>query len=244
MTAAHLISDLHLDESRPALTDILFRFLRTRARTAPELFLLGDIFEVWIGDDCKDPLVEEFARQVAAVAQAGTQVYFMHGNRDFLLGEEFAARCHMTLLHDPVVRRLGGIDTLLTHGDRYCTNDAKYIAFRAQRSSEAFLKMILAKPLEERRAIAAHARMQSIEHQKKFGTAQDVGDVVDAELIKEMSEKGVHRLIHGHTHRPAEHRVTLADGGSAERIVLADWRDQGQALEIRADGTYARHTLT
>lgn len=243
MTAAFLISDLHLDESRPELTDILFRFLRSQARTAPELYLLGDVFEVWVGDDDDAALVDAFAREVKAVVDAGTHVFFMHGNRDFLVGETFAARCGMTLLSDPVVRRIGGVETLLTHGDRYCTNDTKYMAVRAQLRNPQFQQMILAKSLTERRLIAADARKKSIEHQKQFGTAMDVGDVVEDVLAKEMTDKGVHRLIHGHTHRPAEHSLVLTDALHAQRIVLADWRDHGQALEIKNDGSFERHEL-
>ncbi|MHB8447712.1 MAG: UDP-2,3-diacylglucosamine diphosphatase [Rudaea sp.] len=242
-TAAYLISDLHLDESRPGLTDIL---LRGPARTAPELYLLGDLFEYWIGDDEDAPIAETFASAVRGVSDAGTKVYFMHGNRDFLLGEKYAERCGMTLLADPVVRTIGSIDTLLTHGDRYCTNDAKYMAARAQYRHPQMMQMILAKPIEERRMLAMGLRKQSMEHQKQYGegTRMDAGDVVDETLIKEMSEKGVHRLIHGHTHRPNTHHIKLLDGSDAERIVLADWRDHGQALEIAADGSYRRQELT
>jgi UDP-2,3-diacylglucosamine hydrolase len=244
-TAALLISDLHLDEAKPHLTEIFVKFMAGQARTAPELYLLGDLFEYWIGDDEDAPIAETFANAVRGVSDSGTKVYFMHGNRDFLLGDKYAARCGMTLLNDPVVRKIGGVDTLLTHGDRYCTNDAKYMAARAQYRHPQMMQAILAKPLEERRMLAANLRKQSIEHQKQYGegTRMDAGDVVDETLIKELSEKGVHRLIHGHTHRPNSHRLKMLDGSDAERIVLADWRDHGQALEVRTDGSFVRHEL-
>jgi UDP-2,3-diacylglucosamine hydrolase len=238
-----MVSDLHLDESRPGLTDIFFRFLRGDARKASALYLLGDVFEVWVGDDDDAPLVDEVAKELKAVSDGGTTVYFMHGNRDFLVGVDYALRAGMTLLQDPVVHKVGGVETLLTHGDRYCTDDAKYQAVRAQLRSPAFQSMILAKTLDERRAIAASARAQSIAHQKATGALPDVGDVVSDALVKEMGERGVRRLIHGHTHRPDVHTLTLADGSSAERIVLADWREYGEALEIRDDGTYFRIEL-
>jgi len=246
MTAALLISDLHLDEAKPHLTDIFVKFMSGQARTAPELYLLGDLFEYWLGDDEDAPIAETFANAVHGVSESGTKVYFMHGNRDFLLGDKYAARCGMTLLADPVVRKIGGVDTLLTHGDRYCTNDAKYMAARAQYRHPQMMQMILAKPIAERRMLAEGLRKQSREHQKQFGegTRMDAGDVVDETLIQEMAEKGVHRLIHGHTHRPNVHTLSLPDGSSAERIVLADWRDHGQALQVNADGTYSRLELT
>jgi len=242
--AALLISDMHLDEAKPVLTDILFRFLRGQARTAPELYLLGDLFNYYVGDDTDEPLVASFANEVKAVADSGTKVFAIHGNRDFLMAEKFAVLGGLTILPDPTVRKIGGVDTLLTHGDRYCTNDKEYMQQRAMFRSPQGIQMILGKSLAERHVMAAHLRQKSIETQKAAGRPMDAGDVADDTLIKEMSEKSVHRLIHGHTHKPAEHQVTLPDGSKAERIVLSDWRDHGQALEIRSDGSFVRHELT
>jgi len=241
---ALLISDLHLDTNTPILTEILVKFLRSQARSVPALFLLGDIFEAWVGDDDDSKLVDDIAAELRAVADSGTAVYFMHGNRDFLLGQQYAERAGMALIDDPSVFRLGGIETLLTHGDRYCSTELEYQKFRRESRMPEWKAAILACPLDIRRALAQKLRQESITSQQaKLMAGESLADVVDAEVIKDLNEFHVKRVIHGHTHRPREHEHVLADGSVAERIVLADWRSSGEALEVRENGTYIRHQL-
>ena len=140
--------------------------------------------------------------------------------------------------------KIGGVETLLTHGDRYCTGDVEYQQFRTISRAPAWQAHVLSQPLAARRALAAQARQKSIEHQQKMGGVSEISDVVDSEVITDLETARAHRVIHGHTHRPGAHKLTLGDGSSAERIVLSDWRTTGEALEVRADGSIARHTLT
>ncbi len=241
---AYLISDLHLDESRPGLTGILLDFLRTTAAQAPALFLLGDIFEAWVGDDDDQPLVVLVADALRGVTERGTAVYFMHGNRDFLLGEAYARQAGMHVLRDPLRLTLGGVATVLSHGDALCTDDVAYQAFRAQSRSPAWQASVMAMPLAERRAMARQLRQESIDGQRQMMTdGMPLSDVNAQAVMTLMQAQRVGRLIHGHTHRPGHHRFTLPAGEPAERIVLSDWRDQGEALEVRADGTLQRHLL-
>lgn len=234
------ISDLHLEDAKPQLTAILLRFLQEQAREADALYLLGDIFEVWIGDDAREALMETVAHALKAVAESGTKVFFMHGNRDFLLRDAFAQRAGMTLIKDPTVISLGGLSTLLTHGDRYCTNDVAYQAFRARSRTPRWQSRFLMLPLFVRKIVARYARYKSKKYQQSLEHA--MGDVVASEVTTEMNALNVKRLIHGHTHRPMVHSVALAHG-MGERIVLADWREHGEALEVRDDGSFVRHTL-
>lgn len=237
-----LISDLHLDESRPQLTAVLLAFLAGRARRAQALYLLGDVFEAWIGDDDRSPFNERIAQALKALVDAGVPVYFMHGNRDFMVAREFAQRSGVQLLDDPTVVVLGGIRTLLSHGDRYCTADPVYQAFRARSRTPQWQRRMLRLPLFIRRWIAQRGRRKSARH-KAAGTATpSISDVVDTAVAHEMQSLDVSRLIHGHTHRPAVHLLNLPRGQS-ERIVLADWRAEGEALEVGEDGSYVRVPL-
>jgi len=238
-----MISDLHLDDERPELTEILVRFLRGDARSAHSLYLLGDIFEAWVGDDDDAPLVDRVARELRAVADSGVKVFFMHGNRDFLLGNTYADRAGFEILNDPTVVELGGIRTLLSHGDRYCTADLEYQAFRKQSRDPLWQKGVLGMPLAARRGLAAQARQKSMQRQKELGPLAEITDVADAAVIADLEQAGVERVIHGHTHRPNSHQLTLGSGRSAERIVLSDWRTTGEAFEVKADGSYQRHEL-
>lgn len=239
MTAL-FISDLHLDESHPELTDVLLRFLATIKAPVDSLYLLGDIFEVWIGDDNQSPLNVGVAQALKAVSEKGISIYFMHGNRDFLVKQAYAEQCGMALLEDPSIITLGGIKTLLSHGDLYCTDDLKYQAFRLKSRSAAWQKKMLRLPLWIRKALAKYARSRSKKHH--VGTLM-ISDVVAAEISQAMQAGGVKRMIHGHTHRPAVHQVEL-DTDLGERIVLADWRiDSGEALEVSDTGEYRRIPL-
>lgn len=237
-----LISDLHLDDTRPHLTAILLAFLAGRARQADALYLLGDVFEAWIGDDDRSPYNERIEQALKAVVEAGVPVYFMHGNRDFMVAKAFAERTGVQLLDDPTVVVLGGVRTLLSHGDRYCTDDRVYQAFRARSRTPQWQRRMLRLPLFIRRWIARRGRRKSARHKAAGQAMPSISDVVDQTVATEMQSLDVPRLIHGHTHRPDVHLLNLPRGQS-ERIVLADWREEGEALEVRADGSYVRIAL-
>lgn len=216
-----LISDLHLDESRPELTQAFYEFLDQRALNADELYILGDFFEVWIGDDEDSPFAAEVRRHLKKLSDNGTQLFIMGGNRDFLLGKTFAESVGAILLEDPTVVDLYGERVLLMHGDSLCTRDTEYMDFRAQARSTEFQKNLLSQPLEQRRIIAKQLREQS----KSMNSlkAEDIMDVTPEEVVKAMDEAQVQVMIHGHTHRPAYHPVELAHEEIGERIVLGDW---------------------
>ena len=198
-----LMSDLHLDASKPRLTDIFVSFLRSKTAPGTCFYLLGDIFEVWVGDDDDSALPEVIATELRRAASGGVVTSFMHGNRDFLLGPTYACRAMMTLIDDPHVVTLGGIPTLLTHGDRYCTTDVPYQTFRAQSRQPMWQQGILAQPLETRRALAAKLRAESVlDQQTKVRAGEALSDVVHSEVSRELEAHGVERVIHGHTHRP------------------------------------------
>ncbi|WP_346839761.1 UDP-2,3-diacylglucosamine diphosphatase [Microbulbifer sp. SAOS-129_SWC] len=228
---SYLISDLHLDEHRPDITRAFFDFLRGRAAGAEALYILGDFFEVWIGDDDDAPLVAEVAAELSRYSGGGAEVYLMHGNRDFLLGQAFAQRAGAVLLPDPSLVTLGGQKVLLMHGDSLCTLDEEYMAFRRQARDPHWQAALLAKPLAERRQIAAQIRAASKSMNSR--KAEDIMDVTPAEVDAIMRQHGVHTLIHGHTHRPARHQFTL-DGAPAERIVLGDWGSEGWCIKADA----------
>jgi UDP-2,3-diacylglucosamine hydrolase len=214
------ISDLHLEESRPDITAAFLAFLDTRAKGVEALYILGDFFEAWIGDDERTPLQEEVAGALRSVRDSGTRVYLMHGNRDFLIGEDFCQRAGAALLADPTVIDLNGTPTLLMHGDSLCTADVEYQKFRANMRNPQWQKMILDRPLKDRQLMARQLR--DISMAKNQGKAESIMDVTPEEVVRKMEHHQVHLLIHGHTHRPAVHDVSIA-GKSATRMVLGDW---------------------
>ena len=225
--ASLFISDLHLDETRPQIVDLFVRFLATEARGGDALYILGDLFESWIGDDEDTPLAASIAHALRALRDGGVPVYFMHGNRDFLLGADYAARAGMDLLVDPTVFEFDGERTLLMHGDTLCTDDVEYQKFRSLVRNPVWQQQFLAKPLVERRAFAAQARGESRKHTAM--KAAEIMDVNQPAVESAMRAHGVRRLIHGHTHRPATHRFEL-DGHAAERVVLGDWYEQSSVV--------------
>jgi UDP-2,3-diacylglucosamine hydrolase len=227
------VSDLHLDPARPAATRAFVALLRGPARAADALYILGDLFEAWLGDDDDSPLGAEVADELAALASAGMPVAFIRGNRDFLLGHAWAARCGMRLIPDPTVIDLYGEPTLLLHGDLLCTDDAGYQAFRRQVRDPLWQAAFLAQPLDARRAFAAQARAASGEHQNAVG--ERITDVAGDTVAATFRRYGLNRMIHGHTHRPAVHQLVV-DGRSCERVVLADWYAHGEVLRVRPDG--------
>jgi UDP-2,3-diacylglucosamine hydrolase len=227
--ATLFISDLHLDESRPQIVDLYIALLQREARNADALYILGDLFESWIGDDDDAPLATRAAQATRALRDAGVPIYFIHGNRDFLLGADYAARAGMTLLADPTVIELGGERVLIMHGDTLCTDDVEYLKFRALVRDPRWQQQFLAKPLAERRAFATQARGESRKHTASMKA--EIMDVNQHAVEAAMRAHGVTRMIHGHTHRPATHRFDL-DGRSAERIVLGDWYEQDSVLRL------------
>jgi UDP-2,3-diacylglucosamine hydrolase len=232
------IADLHLDPARPQITDLFERFLASdEVRHADALYILGDLVEAWIGDDDDAELPQRIATATRAVREAGVPVYFMVGNRDFLLGERFAARAGFTLLDDGTVHTIAGRRTLLMHGDVLCTDDAAYQAVRAQVRDAQWQAQFLAMPLDQRRAFAARSREQSKAH--TASAMESIMDVNAEAVAGAMRQAGVSRLIHGHTHRPASHAFTL-DAQPAERIVLGDWYEHGSVLKVDATGSELR----
>ncbi|WP_295361940.1 UDP-2,3-diacylglucosamine diphosphatase [Arenimonas sp.] len=228
-----LVSDLHLDAARPATTRAFLDLLAGEARDCEGLYILGDLFEAWVGDDDPGEPGAGVCAALKALSGGGVPVFLMRGNRDFLYGPRMAERCCATLLPDPCVLELQGVPTLLMHGDLLCTDDAAYQAFRRQVRSPEWQAGFLAQPLAARQAFAAQARAASREHQQ--GLSETITDVNPAAVAATMSLHGVTRLIHGHTHRPAIHALEVA-GRPAQRIVLGDWYDQGSVLRIDADG--------
>lgn len=223
------ISDLHLDDSRPQIVDAFEKLLAGEARHTDALYILGDLFESFIGDDDDAPLNARVARATRSLRDAGVPVYFMPGNRDFLLGPDYAERAGMNLLADPTVIELSGERVLLMHGDTLCTDDVAYLKFRALVHDPDWQHGFLAKPLAERRAFAAQARGES--RKQTAMKPAEIMDVNQIAVVSAMRQYGVRRLIHGHTHRPATHRFD-ADGMKAERIVLGDWYEVSSVTKI------------
>ena len=234
------ISDLHLDPARPEVTALFLRFLAGEAIAADALYVLGDLFEAWIGDDDPSETGDAVAAGLRAIADASVPVYFMHGNRDFLVGHDYARRAGMRLLPDPAVVSLHGEPVLLMHGDLLCTDDTAYQAFRAQTRDPAWQARFLAQPLAARQAFAAQAREASMARQREMiegdrANFETVTDVTPATVEASLVRYGVATLIHGHTHRPAIHALN-AGGRECRRIVLGDWYEQGSVLRVDADG--------
>jgi UDP-2,3-diacylglucosamine hydrolase len=223
------ISDLHLSPRSPGATRLFLQFLAGRARQAEALYILGDLFETWIGDDdMDDPFHAEIIAGLHQASDAGLAISIMHGNRDFLLGSEFAHASGTRLLNDPTVLSTAEWQFVLSHGDALCLDDADYMAFRAQVRNTEWQAAMLAKPLAERRAIAAHMRQVSEFSQR--GKDNPYTDLQAAATDDFLREHGYATFIHGHTHQPARHDH-IVDGIHVERWVLADWHeDRGECL--------------
>lgn len=228
------ISDLHLEDSRPEAQRWLQALLAGPARQADALYVLGDLFEYWIGDDALSPAAVELAPRMSELGVAGVPCYFMHGNRDFLLGPAYAEQAGLRLLPEPCVIDLYGRPTLLLHGDTLCTDDVEYQAFRRQSRDPAWQAAVLAKSVEERLGLALAARDASRKHTGSMST--DIMDVNEKAVLDAFARHDVNRMIHGHTHRPAFHLHDLGTGSPGERIVLSDWYRSGSYLEVSADG--------
>ncbi len=226
-------SDLHLDAARPQTTAQFLDLLAGPARDAGALYLLGDLFEVWLGDDAPGPLGQQVAAALRALARQGTAVFVMQGNRDVLLGETFCAQADATFLPDPTLITLDGRKLLLTHGDALCTDDGSYQRLRALLRDPPVQARLLALSPDSRRALAEQARAGSRDHLARAG--EYITDVNQQAVVHAMQAAGVDLLLHGHTHRPAIHRFEL-DGRPHTRIVLGDWSRGASVLTWDDDG--------
>ena len=222
------ISDLHLDESRPDVTEAFFSFIKNVANRAEGFYILGDLFEVWLGDDNNSVLNQNI---ISALKALSVPRFIMHGNRDFLIGKTFCQQTGFTLLPDPTRVLLFDRPVLLMHGDSLCTRDVEYMKVRNMLRNPAFQNDLLSKSLQERMVIASGARNQSKEHTRQ--TKIDIMDVTHEEVISEMQQHEVQLLIHGHTHRPDTHYVPEVLG---QRAVLGDWDTQGWFIELTEAG--------
>ncbi len=228
------VSDLHLCESRPRINEIFFGFLRGPARSAASLYILGDLFEYWAGDDdLDDPFNASVVSALGECARAGVAINVMHGNRDFLLGEAFVRSCKARLIPDPCIVEVAGTRTLLLHGDTLCTDDADYQRMRAEVRREDWKLKFLSQPLDRRKQqIAALRELSESEKKRKTPEIMDVNRGAVEQVFR---DRGYPRLIHGHTHRPARHEYFL-DGRRCERWVLADWYRGGSYLRCDESG--------
>lgn len=230
MSHTLFISDLHLCGERPRITQSFLRFLAGPARQAEALYILGDLFEYWAGDDdlAQDAHHSEVVTSMRALSEAGVAAHVMRGNRDFLLGEGFAQASGATLLPDPLLMDLYGKRVLLSHGDALCTDDLEYQQFRGMVRNPLWQQQFLALPLAQRRAQIEAVRMRSEQGKTEKSLAiMDINDHACASLIR--AQHFPDALIHGHTHRPGVHALTI-DGHACERIVLGDWYEQGSCL--------------
>lgn len=214
------ISDLHLEEARPDIIKAFFNFLNNKARNADALYILGDFFEAWIGDDENTPLQLSVKNELKALSESGTQIFIMHGNRDFLIGQQFCNETGCTLLSDPAVITLYGKDVILMHGDSLCTRDTEYMKFRQNMRNQEWQTMFLKRSLPERQLVAQQLR--TISQAKNKGKTQEIMDVTPEEVVATLSQHKASLLIHGHTHRPAIHQLQV-DTKPATRVVLGDW---------------------
>lgn len=222
-------SDIHLDASRPKTAEAFFHFLQTDVKQADALYLLGDVFELWIGDDDDDEFVASVQNQLADTVKNGIPIFFMRGNRDFLIGEHFAKRTGVTLIDDPYSIVINNTQAILSHGDSLCTNDKEYQAFRQQSRSQAWMDAVLSKPLKERRELGKQLRAQSKTMSSR--KPEDIMDVSEDAVIDLMKQYKAQKIIHGHTHRPNRHNINQC----SERIVLGDWDSHAWVLSVDTD---------
>lgn len=228
----YFISDLHLSANRDDINQCLFKFLLEKAPQADALYILGDLFEVWIGDDDQNNFTLSIAKAFNTLSQSGVPIYFIHGNRDFLIRQRFAKQAGFKILPEQMVIDLYGEPTLIMHGDELCTKDIDYQAFRKKARSWWWPRLMLSLPLSTRRKLAQKGRATS--KQKQSMLSDEIMDVTPEEVVSVMKIHDVRRMIHGHTHRPAIHDLVINEQ-SAHRIVLGDWYEQGSVLKISAN---------
>ena len=233
----YFISDLHLCEQQPHITRSFINFCQQQARDARALYILGDLFEYWLGDDALDSTAQTVQKQLKSLSDSGVDIAFMAGNRDFLVGPDYAEQCGMSLLSEPTTIDLYGQTVLLVHGDAQCTDDQAYQAVRKQLRNLQWQQQFLAQSIDERVAFAEQARMKSQEHTSQSDMV--IMDVNEDAIQALFNDHQVDTMIHGHTHRPAEHALSE----QRERIVLADWRPQRcEYLRIEGSG-FSRHRI-
>lgn len=227
------IADLHLRATKPSINRQFLNFLKIRARRASALYILGDLFDTWVGDDDPSPPSKKVKQALRGLTSSGTAVYFQPGNRDFLIGTDFLAQTGARLIQDYSVVDLYGVRTLLMHGDLLCTDDLPYLAFRKKSRSAEWQREVLSKPLWLRLAYARWYRLRSFYH--KLHKSEEIMDVNLKTVRSVMEQYRVLCLIHGHTHRPATHRLEI-NGTPAQRIVLAQWERGGSVLVLNQNG--------
>jgi UDP-2,3-diacylglucosamine hydrolase len=235
--ATLFISDLHIDASRPAITEQFLKFLQTEASSAAALYILGDLFESWIGDDAPDAAQAAVIAGLHELASSGVPCFVMHGNRDFLLAAEFSRASGARLLPDPLIITLYGEPVLVMHGDALCTDDRAYQRLRATVRDAAWQRQFLALSIDARRALAGAARAGSQAHTAAMENT--ITDVNSSTVAAALRAAGTATLLHGHTHRPAIHAIEV-DGKPRTRIVLGDWYHQGSVLVWDHDGPELR----
>jgi UDP-2,3-diacylglucosamine hydrolase len=234
MSPILFISDLHLTEDQPHITRLFLDFTQNTAPRAEALYILGDLFEYWAGDDDSNtPFHQQVINAIAEVSRQGTPVYIMHGNRDLLMDQQLMQECSATLLPDPTIINLYGTPTLLTHGDALCTDDKEYQAFRKQVREPVWRNNFLSQPLAQRKAYIEQLRKLSEE--QKQGKSMDIMDVNSDAVAELFRSHHYPRIIHGHTHRQRHHRH-IVDGRNCDRFVLGDWHQTGNALRCDAEG--------
>ncbi|MRW88488.1 UDP-2,3-diacylglucosamine diphosphatase [Duganella sp. FT80W] len=240
---ALFISDLHLQPAHPATTAAFYDFLERHARHAQQLYLLGDLFEYWAGDDdIADPYHAGIVAALRAISDAGVMVYWIAGNRDFLVGARFAEAANLTLLPETWIADIGGLKVVVLHGDAQCTQDTKYMEFRAMVRQPAWQAQFTAMPLAQRKAIIAGLREDS--RKEQGGKSYEIMDVTPDAIAAVFADTGADVMIHGHTHRPALHQL-----GTKRRYVLPDWEPdatppRGGWIAITEDGVITRHDLS
>lgn len=232
-----IISDLHLHPSRPEITQAFFDFIKDLPPSVNALYILGDFFDAWIGDDEDSPFSAEIAHAIFKLTEKGIAVYFTHGNRDFLLGEVYANKAGMTLLPAISTLETKNKKIILLHGDELCTRDHEYMALRAQMRNPAWQAQILQQPLAARRMLAQQLREKSATMSSL--KAQDIMDVTDSEVENLLIAHNADIMIHGHTHRPNRHKIVINEK-HCERIVLGDWHDLAWCIEITDDSVELR----
>lgn len=233
------IADLHLSEAYPAITEAFLAFLTTLDDRVDALYILGDFFELWVGDDYQTPFTKQIAAALKRVADKGIHTYFLHGNRDFLLGKQYAEQAGFTLLNEQTVIDLYGTPTLLLHGDEMCTQDIAYQKFRKKSRGWWWPKLMLATPLWYRQRVAKKARQKSKESQAM--QSLEILDVTEQAVLDTFAKHQVNVMIHGHTHRPNTH-LYQQKNQPLKRIVLGDWYEQGTYLIATSDGALTLHT--
>lgn len=237
------ISDLHIDSANGVILRSLLQLLEQQAEGADAIYIMGDLFEAWVGDDDINDAGDKVAAALHALSQSGTRVYLMHGNRDFLIGPDYAARCGGELLAEPAVIDCYGNKIVLLHGDSLCTRDSAYINYRNQVRDPAWQQAFLARPLLERHMVAQQLRQQSKDANSH--KASDIMDVTHQEVIDLLEKLQVNLMIHGHTHRPGIHTIRLHEpiNGKHEavRIVLGSWDQKAWVLEFSAQGYELKH---